>query len=45
MEAGGAVRTLNDSQRQAWVKALKPVWAKFEKDVGADTIAAAQSGK
>jgi len=43
IEAGGTVRTLNAKQRQAWVDALKPVWAKFEKDVGVDTIAAAQA--
>ncbi|OUR77821.1 C4-dicarboxylate ABC transporter [Alphaproteobacteria bacterium 46_93_T64] len=43
IEAGGTVRTLNAEQRQAWVDALKPVWAKFEKDVGVDTIAAAQA--
>ena len=41
IEAGTTVRTLNDSQRAAWVKALKPVWKKFEKDVGADIINAA----
>ena len=38
---GGKVRTLTKAQRAAWVKALKPVWKKFEKDVGADTIKAA----
>ncbi len=42
IEAGGTVRTLTDAQRQAWVDALKPVWAKFEGDVGADIINAAQ---
>jgi len=41
--AGGTVRTLTATQRQAWVDALKPVWAKFEGDVGADVIAAAQA--
>ena len=40
--AGGVVRTLTPAQREAWVKALKPVWAKFEADIGADTIKAAQ---
>ncbi len=40
--AGSPVRTLTPEQRQEWVNALKPVWKKFEKDVGADTIAAAQ---
>lgn len=40
--AGGEVRQLTPEQRQAWVDAMKPVWAKFEGDVGADNIAAAQ---
>ncbi len=42
MKAGGVIRTLNPDQRQLWVDAMKPVWAEFEKDVGADNIAAAQ---
>jgi len=41
--AGGVVRTLTAEQRQAWVDTMKPVWAKFEADVGADNIAAAQA--
>ena len=41
--AGSTVRTLTDAQRDAWVKALMPVWAKFERDVGVDTIKAAQA--
>ncbi|MDX1737183.1 MAG: TRAP transporter substrate-binding protein [Alphaproteobacteria bacterium] len=41
IEAGGTVRQLTDEQRQAWVDALKPVWEKFEGDIGADLIAAA----
>jgi len=41
--AGSVVRTLNADQRADWVKALKPVWAKFERDVGADMIKAAQT--
>ncbi|MGB1256813.1 MAG: TRAP transporter substrate-binding protein [Thiolinea sp.] len=41
-EAKGEVRTLDDAQRQAWVDALKPVWKKFEGDIGADLIEAAQ---
>lgn len=40
--AGGEVRTLDDAQRQAWVDALKPVWEKFEGDIGAELIEAAQ---
>ncbi len=42
IEAGGEVRQLTPEQRQAWVDAMKPVWEKFEGDVGADNIAAAQ---
>ncbi len=41
--AGGVVRALNDEQRAEWVEAMKPVWAQFEGDVGANNIAAAQS--
>ncbi len=41
--AGSPVRVLTAEQRQKWVDALKPVWKKFEADVGADTIAAAQA--
>ncbi|MBO0333624.1 TRAP transporter substrate-binding protein [Sneathiella sp. CAU 1612] len=40
--AGGVVRTLTPEQRQEWVDAMKPVWSKFEADVGADNIAEAQ---
>lgn len=43
IESGGAVRTLTPDQRAAWVTAMKPVWAKFEGDIGADLIAAAQA--
>lgn len=42
IESGGVVRTLTPEQRQAWVDALKPVWSKFEGDIGADLINAAQ---
>jgi len=41
--AGGVVRTLTPDQRAKWVDAMKPVWAKFEKDIGSDLIAAAQA--
>ena len=40
--AGGTVRELTAEQRQAWVDAMKPVWAQFEAEVGAENIAAAQ---
>ena len=39
--AGGVVRTVTPEQRQAWVDAMKPVWKKFEKDIGADLMDAA----
>jgi C4-dicarboxylate-binding protein DctP len=42
LAAGGVIRELTAEQRQAWVDAMKPVWAQFEGDVGADNIAAAQ---
>ncbi len=41
--AGGKVRTLTAEQRKAWVDVLKPVWSKFEGDIGADLIKAAQA--
>ena len=34
---------LTPEQRAAWVDAMKPVWAQFEEEVGADNIAAAQT--
>jgi C4-dicarboxylate-binding protein DctP len=40
---GGVVRTLTAEQRNMWVEKMKPVWAQFEKDIGADLIAAAQA--
>ena len=43
IEAGGVVRTLTPDVRQAWIEALQPVWSKFEDDIGADLIAAAQA--
>jgi C4-dicarboxylate-binding protein DctP len=41
IEAGGKVRTLTNEQRQAWVDAMKPVWKKFEKQIGEDLMNAA----
>ncbi|MBT3767223.1 MAG: DctP family TRAP transporter solute-binding subunit [Rhodospirillales bacterium] len=43
IESGGKVLKLTDAQRESWVKAMKPVWKQFEKDVGADMIGAAQT--
>ena len=40
------VLTLTDAERQQWVSAMKPVWKKFEDEIGKDTIdAAEQSNK
>ena len=41
IKAGGVVRNLTDEQRQEWVVAMKPVWKKFEKDIGEDLMNAA----
>ncbi len=43
IDAGGMVRSLTPEQRKKWVEAMKPVWAQFEDDIGADLIAAAQA--
>ena len=43
LDAGGVVRTLTPEQRTAWVEAMKPVWGKFEDQIGADLIEAAQA--
>ena len=43
LDAGGVIRELDDSQRQAWVDAMKPVWEKFVDGVGQDNIDAAQA--
>ena len=43
LKAGGTVRTLAADERDAWVEALKPVWKKFEGDVPADLVDAAQA--
>lgn len=42
LDAGSEIRELNPEQRQAWVDAMKPAWAKFEEGIGAENIAAAQ---
>ncbi len=41
VKAGGKVRTLTKAERQAWVDAMKPVWKKFEKNIGVDLMNAA----
>lgn len=43
IEAGVEVRLLNPIERGEWIKALRPVWEKFEADIGADVIAAAEA--
>jgi C4-dicarboxylate-binding protein DctP len=43
IKTGSEVRELTPEQRAAWVDAMKPVWAKFEGDIGADVIKAAVS--
>ena len=43
MESGGKIRSLDAAQRKAWVDAMKPVWSKFEGDIGGDMIKAAQT--
>lgn len=40
--AGSEVRQLTAEQRAAWVAAMKPVWTKFEDDVPAELVEAAQ---
>lgn len=37
------VISLTDAERQQWVDAMKPVWKKFEKEIGVDLINAAQA--
>jgi C4-dicarboxylate-binding protein DctP len=41
IDAGGTVRQLTPAQRQEWVDAMKPVWEKFQDEIGLDTIESA----
>ncbi len=41
LSANGKIVELTPEQRQAWVDAMKPVWSKFEGDIGKDLIDAA----
>jgi hypothetical protein len=34
MDAGGTIRQLTPEQRKVWVETMKPVWDKFEGDIG-----------
>ncbi|MFK7745616.1 MAG: DctP family TRAP transporter solute-binding subunit [Roseobacter sp.] len=43
LDAGGVVRELDASSREAWVSAMKPVWEQFKEDVGQENIDAAQA--
>ena len=43
LDAGTKIRELSPEQRQQWVEAMKPVWAKFQDDIGKDLIDAAQN--
>lgn len=43
INAGGVVREMTPAQRKIWVDTMKPVWAKFEGDIGKDLIDAAVS--
>jgi len=43
IEAGGEVRQLTPQQRQDWINAMKPVWEKFQDEIGTDTIESAVS--
>jgi len=44
IEAGGTVRMLTPEQRAAWIEAMRPVWVKFEKDIGSDILKSASGG-
>jgi len=43
LDAGGTIRELDATQRQAWVDTMMPVWTQFAGDVGQDKIDAAQA--
>jgi len=41
LKAGGKINTLTPEQRQIWVETMKPVWKKFQNDIGENLINAA----
>lgn len=43
VKAGGVIRTLTPQQRAKWISTMKPVWAKFEGDIGDELMKAAQA--
>lgn len=46
MDSGKSeVYSISDAERQQWVDIMKPVWKKFESEVGADMISAAAASK
>ena len=42
LDSGGIVREITAAQRDDWIKAMKPVWSEFMKDVGSENLQAAQ---
>jgi len=38
LKAGGTIRELTPQQRKIWVDTMRPVWTKFEGDIGKDLI-------
>lgn len=42
-DSGAEIRKLDDTQRQAWVDAMKPVWEQFAGDIGQENIDAVQA--
>lgn len=43
IDAGGEIRLLAPDERGEWIKAMRPVWDRFEADIGANVIAAAEA--
>ncbi|MDF1749538.1 MAG: DctP family TRAP transporter solute-binding subunit [Alphaproteobacteria bacterium] len=41
LDGGGTIRELTAEQRQKWVDVMKPVWSRFEDNIGKDVIEAA----
>jgi C4-dicarboxylate-binding protein DctP len=41
LDTGATIRELTPEQREQWVATMKPVWDKFEADIGKDLIEAA----
>ncbi len=43
LDKGGKIRKLTPAQRKEWVSVMKPVWKKFEGQIGSDVLQAALS--